>query len=315
MAKILVNDGIHPTGEKMLKDAGHEVSTTNIPNEDLPSQLNAFDAICVRSATKVRQDLIDQCPNLKVIARGGVGLDNIDVAYAKSKGLEVYNTPAASSRSVAELAFSHLLNLSRSVHLSNREMPTQGNSSFKALKKSYSKGQEIENKTLGIIGFGRIGRELASIAFGAGMRILPVDHHLETAEILVGPKSSGLLVNIDTVPLEEMLEKADYISLHVPSTDKPVLGEAEMAKMKEGVILINTARGGSIDEDALLANLESKKIKAAGLDVFVGEPSPRQELIDHAAISVTPHIGASTGEAQEKIGIELAEQLIAYFDK
>lgn len=314
MAKILVNDGIHPTGEKMLIEAGHEVSTTNIPQGDLPNQLNAFDAICVRSATKVRKELIDQCPNLKIIARGGVGLDNIDVQYAKEKGLEVYNTPAASSRSVAELAMTHMLNLSRGTHLSNREMPSKGVSEFKVLKKSYSKGQELENKTLGIIGFGRIGRELASIAFGTGMRVLPVDLHVETAEIPVGPKSSGLMVNIDTVPMDEMLEKADFISLHVPSTDKPILGKEEMAKMKAGVILINTARGGSIDEDALLEELSSNKIKAAGLDVFVGEPKPREDLLNHSAISVSPHIGASTGEAQEKIGIELAEQIIAYFN-
>ncbi len=313
MAKILVNDGIHPTGEKMLIEAGHEVSTTNIPKEDLPQQLNQYDAICVRSATKVRTDLIDLCPNLKVIARGGVGLDNIDVSYAKEKGLEVYNTPAASSRSVAELAMTHMLNLSRGVYLSNREMPSRGVEEFKALKKSYAKGQELEGKTLGIIGFGRIGRELASIAFGTGMKILPVDLNVETAEIAVGPKSSGLMVNIDVVSMDEMLSKADYISLHVPSTNKPILGKVEMDKMKDGVILINTARGGSIDEDALLDAISSSKVKAAGLDVFVGEPKPRQDLLDHPAISVSPHIGASTGEAQEKIGIELAEQIIAYF--
>jgi len=313
MAKILVNDGIHPTGEKMLTEAGHEVSTTNIPQADLANQLNNFDAICVRSATKVRKDLIDACPNLKIIARGGVGLDNIDVQYAKEKGLQVYNTPAASSRSVAELAMTHMLNLSRSIHLSNREMPSKGNSEFKALKKSYAKGQELENKTLGIIGFGRIGRELASIAFGTGMRVLPVDLNVESAEIPVGPKSSGLMVNIDTVPMDEMLANADFISLHVPSTDKPILGKEQMAKMKKGVALINTARGGSIDEDALLDSLNNGNVRAAGLDVFVNEPTPREDLIQHSAISVSPHIGASTGEAQEKIGIELAEQIINFF--
>lgn len=313
MAKILVNDGIHPTGEKMLKEAGHEVSTANIPNEDLPSQLNNFDAICVRSATKVRKDLIDQCPNLKVIARGGVGLDNIDVAYAREKGLAVYNTPAASSRSVAELAMAHMMNLSRGTHLSNRQMPSRGVSEFKVLKKSYSKGQELENKTLGIIGFGRIGRELASIAFGTGMNVLPVDLQVESADIPVGPKANGMKVKMDVVSMDEMLSKADFISLHVPSTNRPILGEEEMAKMKEGVILINTARGGSIDEDALLQSIDSGKVKAAGLDVFVGEPKPREDLVNHSAISVSPHIGASTGEAQEKIGIELAEQINAYF--
>lgn len=313
MAKILVNDGIHPTGERMLKEAGHEVDTNNIPNEDLPSKLNNYDAICVRSATKVRKDLMDQCPNLKVIARGGVGLDNIDVTYAREKGLAVYNTPAASSRSVAELAMTHMLNLSRGTHLSNREMPSRGVDEFKALKKSYSKGQELENKTLGIIGFGRIGRELASIAFGTGMNVLPVDLNIESAEIAVGPKANGLKVKLDVVALDEMLAKADFISLHVPSANKPILGKEEMAKMKDGVVLINTARGGSIDEDALLGAIESGKVKSAGLDVFVGEPKPRADLLNHSAISVSPHIGASTAEAQEKIGIELAEQINAYF--
>ena len=313
MPKVLINDGIHPTGEQMLKDAGFEVSTSNIPQDELNTKLQDYDAICVRSATKVRESLIDLCPNLKVIARGGVGLDNIDVAYAKSKGLEVYNTPAASSRSVAELAMTHMMSISRFVYQSNRAMPTQGNDSFKGLKKSYAKGVELEGKTLGIIGFGRIGKELASIAFGMGMKILPVDLQIKTASVPVGPKSAGLSVNIDVVPMEQMLAESDYISLHVPTTNNPILGEEQINKMKDGVVLINTARGGSIDEDALLKHLETGKVKAAGLDVFVGEPTPRADLLKKANISLTPHIGASTGEAQEKIGIELAEQIIAYF--
>lgn len=313
MPKILINDGIHPTGERMMKEAGLEVVNTTIPQDELPAKLPEFDAICVRSATKVRQALIDQCPNLKIIARGGVGLDNIDVAYAKEKGLQVYNTPAASSRSVAELSITHMLNLSRSIHLANRQMPIEGDSSFKALKKSYSKGSELEGKTLGIIGFGRIGKELASIGLGMGMNILPVDLFVKTADIPVGPKSANLSIKVDVVEMNDMLPKADYISLHVPSTDKPILGDAEMSKMKDGVVLVNTARGGSIDEDALLTNLTSSKVGGVGLDVFVGEPSPRKEILSLDSASLSPHIGASTGEAQEKIGIELAEQIIAYF--
>ena len=313
MAKVLINDGIHPTGERMMKEAGLEVVNTKIPQEELKEKLPEFNAICVRSATKVRQDLIDLCPNLKVVARGGVGLDNIDVAYAKDKGIEVYNTPAASSRSVAELAITHIMNVSRSVHQANRQMPTQGNTDFKALKKAYSKGVELEGKTLGIIGFGRIGQELASIGLGMGMNILPVDLVVKTAKIPVGPKSAGFELKLDSVDMDEMLAKADYISLHVPSTNKAILAEEEMAKMKDGVVLINTARGGSIDEDALKNYMENGKIRAAGLDVFVGEPSPRQDILDLQNASLSPHIGASTAEAQEKIGIELAEQIIAYF--
>ena len=315
MAKVLINDGIHPTGERMMKEAGLEVVNQTIPQDELAARLPEFNAICVRSATKVRQDLIDQCPNLKVIARGGVGLDNIDVAYAREKGLEVYNTPAASSRSVAELAITHMLNVSRNIHKANREMPQKGNSDFKALKKAYAKGVELEGKTMGIIGFGRIGRELASIGLGMGMNIMPVDLVVDSAKIPVGPKSANLHMDIPVVTMDDMLAKADYISLHVPSTNRPILGADEMAKMKDGVVLVNTARGGSIDEDALKANMTNGKVKAAGLDVFVGEPKPREDILALENASFSPHIGAATAEAQEKIGIELAEQIIAYFNK
>lgn len=315
MARILINDGIHPTGEKMLKEAGHEVVNEHLSAEILDSKLSEFDAICVRSATKVRTGLIDKCPNLKIIARGGVGLDNIDVAYAKSKGIEVYNTPAASTRSVAELAITHMLNIARGLNQSNRMMPIKGDSEFKALKKSYSKGVELEGKNLGIIGFGRIGQELASIGLGMGMNILPVDKkELGTpVEICVGPKHLNLKHTVNICSIDQMLEEADFISLHVPSTDKPILGESEMSKMKNQVIVVNTARGGAIDEDALLAAIANGKIKGAGLDVFVNEPNPRKDVLDNSSSSFSPHIGASTLEAQEKIGIELANQINNYF--
>lgn len=315
MAKVLINDGIHPTGERLMKEAGLEVVNHSYPQAELADILCDFDAICVRSATKVRQELIDQCPNLKIIARGGVGLDNIDVAYAKSKGLQVYNTPAASSRSVAELAMTHMMNLSRSIHNSNRAMPGEGHSKFKALKKSYAKGVELEGKKLGIIGFGRIGQTLASIALGMGMEVLPVDLVIESANIPVGPKSANLNLELKVVSMDEMLSQADYISLHVPSTDKAILGSEEMKKMKPGVVLVNTARGGSIDEEALIEHINTGLIKGAGLDVFVSEPTPREDLLALEALSLSPHIGASTAEAQEKIGIELADQIIDYLSK
>lgn len=316
MVKILINDGIHPDGQLLLEEAGYQVDTDKIAQEDLPAKLPNYDVICVRSATKVRADLIDQCPNLKLICRGGVGLDNIDVAHAKDKGIQVYNTPAASSKSVAELAFSHLFNLSRSLHLANREMPTNGNTDFKQLKKAYSKGQELRGKKLGIIGFGRIGQETAKIGLGLGMTILPVDLIVEEATINLtfqGNKEIQVAVTIPTVPMKEMLAKADYISLHVPSLGKPLLGAEEMEQMKDGVILVNTARGGTIDEDALLAALESGKIGGVGLDVFENEPTPRIDLLNHPKISVSPHIGASTKEAQRNIGLELADKIIAFF--
>jgi D-3-phosphoglycerate dehydrogenase len=311
MAKILINDGIHPTGAKMLQDAGHTISLEKIEQADLASQLPDFDAICVRSATKVRTDLIDVCPNLKAIGRGGVGLDNIDVDHAKSRGIAVLNTPAASSRSVAELAFAHLLSVARSLYHSNRNMPTKGNTEFKSLKKAYSKGFELEGKTLGIIGFGRIGQSTAEIALGMGMNVLAVDPIIEKANVRLGGKNIGMDVEVDTVEMDEMLASADIITLHIPNIGRYVLSSDEFSKMKEGVILINCSRGGTVDENAMLEALKSGKVGAAGIDVFENEPTPREDILSHPKISLTPHTGASTGEAQEKIGIELAEKLIA----
>jgi D-3-phosphoglycerate dehydrogenase len=313
MKKVLANDGIHITGQKMLEAAGYTVDTEKISQEELPSRLNDYDAICVRSATKVRQDLIDQCPNLKVIARGGVGMDNIDVDYAKSKGLAVYNTPAASSRSVAELAFGHLFSLARFVYKSNRNMPADGDSEFKTLKKSFSKGIELKGKKIGIIGFGRIGQETAKIALGLGMEVLPVDPYVENTTVQLDINKSKVDVNLSTVSMDTMLAGADMISLHIPFTGSPVLAKEQFDKMKDGMIIVNCARGGTIDEDALLEALDSGKVASAGLDVFVAEPTPRKDVLEHPKISLTPHIGASTAEAQENIGIELAEQIIAYF--
>ncbi|MBX2814354.1 MAG: D-2-hydroxyacid dehydrogenase [Saprospiraceae bacterium] len=314
MIKILANDGIHPAGQEMLEAAGFQVNTNKIAQEDLMEQLPSYDVVLVRSATKIRESLIDACPNLKIIGRGGVGLDNIDVDYAKGKGIAVYNTPAASSRSVAELVLAHMLTLSRSLHLSNRQMPAQGNTEFKALKKSYAAGSELQGKTLGIIGFGRIGQQTASLGLVMGMKICAVDPFVQEAQIEMALQhGSTVSATIATVSMDEMLSTSDYISLHVPSTERPIISNQEIQKMKNGVIIVNASRGGTIDEDALLQGLQSGKIGGAGLDVFVGEPTPRQELLQHAKISVTPHTGASTGQAQANIGTELAEKIIAYY--
>lgn len=313
MVKILINDGMDPSGIKKLQDHGFEVHTTKIAQEDLEDQLGAYDAICVRSATKVRASLIDKCPNLKLIGRGGVGMDNIDVDYARSKNIKVINTPTASSRSVAELAFGHLLSISRFIYKSNRAMPTEGSSDFNALKKSYSKGFELEGKTLGIIGGGNIGRETAKVALGLGMEVQFVDPFVEKVEVSMTVAGHAINVSLDTVAMSTMLSNADVITLHIPFTGKAVLGEAEFNQMKKGVVLINAARGGTVDEDALLKALDAGIVSAAGLDVFENEPSPRIELLSHPNISLTPHIGASTNEAQDKVGLELADQMIAFF--
>ena len=310
MSHILINDGIHPTGEKMLRDAGFDVQTEHIAQDQLMEALKSFDAICVRSATKVRTELIDSCPNLKIIGRGGVGMDNIDVDYARSKGLHVINTPAASSRSVAELAFGHMLSIARFLYKSNKAMPSSGNTEFKGLKKSYAKGFELEGKTLGVIGLGRIAKETIKIAYGVGMNVVAVDPYVSNTEIELKIADNQITIPLKSVGMDEMLACADIITLHIPFTGAAVLSTDEFNKMKDGVIIINAARGGTIDEDALLAALNSGKVAAAGLDVFENEPTPRKEILEHPQISLTPHIGASTAEAQEKIGIELAQQII-----
>ncbi len=314
--KILANDGIDPIGKKMLEDAGFEVDTNNIPQDQLPEKLQAYDAITVRSATKVRKELIDACPNLKLIGRGGVGMDNIDVEYAKEKGIGVYNTPASSSLSVAELVFAQLFGGVRFLHDSNRKMPVEGNTKFNDLKKAYAKGVELRDKTLGIVGFGRIGKEVAKIAIGVGMEVLAYDLYPFNPELeLVLGGGTKVKVSVQAATLDEIIEKADFITLHTPFVDHALIGAAELERMKKGVGLVNISRGGLIDELALVAALDSGKVAFAALDVFDNEPTPREEIIKNPKISLTPHIGAATNEAQERIGVELANLIIGHFNK
>ncbi|MFZ4862814.1 D-2-hydroxyacid dehydrogenase [Sphingobacterium sp. Mn56C] len=314
--RILANDGIDPIGKKILEEAGFEVDTQHIPQEELADKLNAYDAITVRSATKVRQALIDACPNIKAIGRGGVGMDNIDVEYARSKGIAVVNTPAASSHSVAELVFAHLLNGVRFLFDANRKMPVEGNTNFGALKKAYAAGVELQGKTLGVVGFGRIGRETAKIALGLGMDVVYYDLFAGPAALTL-TFSGAVQVDIPVkqVTLNELFAASDFISLHVPFLDKPVIGKDEFALLKDGVGLVNASRGGVIDELELLKALDSGKVAFAGLDVFDAEPNPRAEILTHPRISLTPHIGAATNEAQERIGEELAGLLIETLKK
>jgi len=309
--KILANDGIDAVGKKILEDAGFEVDTNHIPQDQLTDRLNAYDAVTVRSATKIRRPLIDACPNIKAIGRGGVGMDNIDVDYARSKGIAVVNTPAASSQSVAELVFAHLLGGVRFLYDSNRKMPAEGGINFAKLKKAYAKGAELRGKTLGIIGFGRIGRETAKVALGLGMDVVYTDLFDGPATVEL-QFSGGIRLNLPVrqVAFEEVLKNADFISLHVPFLDRPAIGKAEFALLKDGVGLVNASRGGVIDEQELIKALDSGKVSFAALDVFDGEPTPRPEILAHPRISLTPHIGAATNEAQERIGVELAHLLI-----
>lgn len=314
MKKILANDGISQSGIDVLTEAGYEVITTNVAQEQLISYINEnkIAVLLVRSATTARKDLIDSCPDLKVIGRGGVGMDNIDVAYAREKGLSVINTPAASSSSVAELVFAHLFGGVRFLYDSNRNMPLEGESNFKGLKKAYAKGIELRGKTIGIIGFGRIGQEVAKIALGVGMKVIAADKYMDAAELSVELfDGSSLSIKIETIPVADVLEQSDYISLHVPAQKDYVIGKKEFGKMKSGAAIINAARGGVIDEVALVEALDNNKLAFACLDTFENEPKPEITLLMHPKISLTPHIGAATLEAQDRIGVELGEQIIS----
>lgn len=312
--KILANDGISKNGIDVLEKAGMEVLTTTVAQEQLANFIieNNIDALLVRSATKVRQDLIDACPNLKLIGRGGVGMDNIDVEYAKSKGLHIINTPAASSESVAELVFAHLFGGARFLYDANRNMPLEGDTNFKGLKKSYSKGTELRGKTLGIFGFGNIGQATARLAIGAGMKVIYSDPEVETANIeLAFYDNQKLSFKLKNTNKSELLKNSDYISLHVPEQQNYILGKTEFAEMKKGVGIVNAARGGVMDEVALVEALENGTVAFAGLDVYESEPKPEMRILMHSSISLSPHIGAATLEAQERIGLELAEQIIS----
>jgi D-3-phosphoglycerate dehydrogenase len=312
--KVLANDGISKSGILALEKGGFEVITTKVAQEQVANFINEHKVavLLVRSATKVRKDIIDQCPSLKVIGRGGVGMDNIDVDYARANGKHVINTPASSSESVAELVFAHLFSGVRFLHDSNRNMPLEGDTNFEGLKKAYANGIELRGKTLGIIGFGRIGQAVAKMALGLGMKVIAADKFLGKAEIKVDfYNGQFIIVEIETEPMEDLLKHADFITLHVPAQDGYVIGKNEFNAMKDHVGIVNCARGGVIDEVALIESLDNKKVLFAGLDVFENEPTPEITILMHPKISLTPHIGAATEEAQDRIGTELAEQIIS----
>lgn len=316
--KILANDGISNEGKAALENAGYTVITDKVDQAGLANYVNEnnVEIVLVRSATTVRKEVIDACPGLKLIGRGGVGMDNIDVAYAREKGLTVINTPASSSQSVAELVMGMLFAGARSLHHSFKHMET---GDFSALKKRYAKGIELRGKTLLIVGFGRIGQSVASYALGCGMKVLAAGHHGGTVEVTLDINGVGKLnipVTIET-NLHDLLPQADFISLHVPkqADGSAVLGKAEFDLMKNGVQIVNAARGGVVNEDALLEALASGKVAFAGLDVFDNEPNPRKDLLNHDAIATTPHVGAATIEAQDRIGLELADLIITQFGK
>lgn len=313
--KILANDGIDASGKKALELMGCTVVTEKVAQENLAEAINQqkFNGLLVRSATTARKELIDACPDLKFIGRGGVGIDNIDADYARSKGVDVFNTPASSSQAVAELVMSLIFASSRGIYDSGTHMPSKGNTEFEALKTKYSKGYELRGKTLGIVGFGRIGQSLAAYAIGCGMRVVANDRTSEDHKTLtLDIAGQNVNVNVPYLPFHALLSQSDFISLHVPkqSNGSAVIDAEEFAHIRKGAVLINSSRGGVIDEKALIENLNSGHINYACLDVFVGEPKPDAQLLSHPKVIATPHIGASTVEAQERIGLEIAENVL-----
>ena len=310
--KILANDGISESGKNKLEEYGFEVDLTKVSQDQLVSYINEnkISVILVRSATQVRDDIIDNCPSIKIIGRGGVGMDNIDVEYAKSKGINVINTPAASSKSVAELVFSHLFGCVRFLHESNRSMPLDGDSKFKDLKKSYAKGTELAGKKLGIVGFGRIGQEVAKIGIGVGMDVIFYDKFNQQEDLKLNFfDGQNLTFKLKSSSFEEVLSNSDFLTIHIPASDKYIIDSNEFKKMKDGSGILNLSRGGIINEEELIKNIESGKISFAAIDTFEGEPNPSIKVLMNPNISLTPHIGAATNEAQDRIGIELAEKI------
>lgn len=320
MIKILANDGIDPIGQKLLVAAGYELTVKNFSQEALADEINqnGFNAVLVRSATKITKDIIDKCPGIKLLGRAGVGIDNIDVAHAEKKGIAVVNTPDASSRSVAELVFAHLLGMCRFLPESNREMPLSGDTHFKELKSSFSKGIELKDKTIGIIGFGRIGREVARIAYSLGMHVIAYDRHVKgKVELQLNIHEHKVSFQVNIISFPEVLQKSDFISIHISTAkgESALISEKDFALMKKGVGIVNTARGGIIDESDLMHAMNNGKVRFAGLDVFTDEPAPGTKILMQPTISLSPHIGASTIEAQARIGEELAQKVIAFFSK
>lgn len=316
--KILANDGLSQSGIKILEAAGFEVLKVHVAQEQLDKYINdhKIEVLLVRSATKVGKKIIDNCPSLKIIGRGGVGMDNIDVDHALKSRIDVINTPEASSESVAELVFAHLFGGVRYLHDSNRNMPLDGDTKFKDMKKNYSGGRELRNKTIGIIGFGRIGRQVAKIALGCGMKVIASDHEVGEADItLKFYDGQEVTLKIKTAPIDKLIKHSDFISLHVPSQAGYLIGKEEILKMKDGVGIVNASRGGILDENALLDAIEDGKVSFAALDVFENEPTPSIKVLMNEKISLTPHIGAATLEAQDRIGIELANKIMAIVGK
>ena len=315
---VLANDGISEKGIQLLKEADITVLDARVSAEHLSNFINEnnVDVLLVRSATQVRKNLIDECPNLKIIGRGGIGMDNIDVDYAIDKGIYIINSPKASRKSVAELVFAHFFSLARFLHESNRLMPLEGETKFNTLKKSFNNATELSGKTLGVIGMGNIGLEVIKIGISLGMSIVAYNRTPKTENVKISFfDGQSLHFEIKSVNLDEVLKKSDFISINISNAEKYFIDNEQIAMMKEGVFIANTARGGVLNEVALIDAIERGKVAGAALDVFENEPNPEIEILMNPALSLSPHIGGNTLEAQNRIAEELAEQIIKIKDE
>ena len=314
---ILANDGISQNSKKELIDLNFKIFDTKIDQSELIKYINRnhIEIILVRSATIINSEILNNCKSIKLIGRAGVGLDNIDLISAKKNNVRVFNTPNASSISVAELVISHLLSANRDLHITNRSMPLNGETKFKEIKSHSSECKEVMFKTLGIIGLGRIGQEVAKRAFSLGMNVIAFDKKIEKIKIhLDHIKNQNIFFDLKISSLNDVLKESDFITLHIPKTnDKPFIGRDEFDIMKKGVGIINTSRGGLIDESELIKFLNNKKVSFAALDVYENEPVPNIQLLMHDKISLSPHIGGSTVEAQERIGDEIVKEIKSFY--
>ena len=314
---ILANDGISQNSKKELIDLNFKIFDTKIDQSELIKYINRnhIEIILVRSATIINSEILNNCKSIKLIGRAGVGLDNIDLISAKKNNVRVFNTPNASSISVAELVISHLLSANRNLHITNRSMPLNGETKFKEIKSHSSECKEVMFKTLGIIGLGRIGQEVAKRAFSLGMNVIAFDKKIKKIKIhLDHIKNQNIFFDLKTSSLNDVLKGSDFITLHIPKiNDKPFIGRDEFDIMKKGVGIINTSRGGLIDESELIKFLNNKKVSFAALDVYENEPVPNIQLLMHDKISLSPHIGGSTVEAQERIGVEIVKEIKSFY--
>ena len=315
--KVIANDGISQNSKKELIDLNFKIFDTKIDQSELIKYINRnhIEIILVRSATIINSEILNNCKSIKLIGRAGVGLDNIDLISAKKNNVRVFNTPNASSISVAELVISHLLSANRNLHITNRSMPLNGETKFKEIKSHSSECKEVMFKTLGIIGLGRIGQEVAKRAFSLGMNVIAFDKKIEKIKIhLDHIKIQNIFFDLKTSSLNDVLKGSDFITLHIPKiNDKPFIGRDEFDTMKKGVGIINTSRGGLIDESELIKFLNNKKVSFASLDVYENEPVPNIQLLMHDKISLSPHIGGSTVEAQERIGDEIVKEIKSFY--